>query len=162
MSDGKISKEYEVGYAKPPKKSQFRKGVSGNPRGRPRKAPNFDAQLIQEAMSLITVNDNGHQKRITKSKGIAKQLTNKALTGNTSAMQNFLKVYLPALERVALTAKAEAAESDAKLEQIWEGATEEQEDEIILEYAERIKEKRRKREASETEGGEVFETGTSE
>jgi hypothetical protein len=27
---------YEVGYAKPPKSSQFSKGVSGNPKGRPR------------------------------------------------------------------------------------------------------------------------------
>ena len=30
-------KDYEVGYGRPPKKSQFRKGQSGNPSGRPKK-----------------------------------------------------------------------------------------------------------------------------
>lgn len=29
--------DYEVGYAKPPKETRFKKGESGNPRGRPRK-----------------------------------------------------------------------------------------------------------------------------
>lgn len=32
--------EYDVGYGKPPKKSQFTKGKSGNPRGRPKNARN--------------------------------------------------------------------------------------------------------------------------
>ena len=32
-----MSDDYEVGYKKPPKKHQFRKGKSGNPNGRPKK-----------------------------------------------------------------------------------------------------------------------------
>ena len=32
-----LSEGYEVGYGKPPKDTQFRKGASGNPGGRPRK-----------------------------------------------------------------------------------------------------------------------------
>lgn len=32
---------YDVGYGKPPASSRFRKGVSGNPKGRPRKSPEF-------------------------------------------------------------------------------------------------------------------------
>ena len=35
MSDDR--REYTTGYGKPPKASQFQKGQSGNPRGRPRK-----------------------------------------------------------------------------------------------------------------------------
>ena len=31
------SNQYEVGYGKPPKSGQFKKGVSGNPRGRKKK-----------------------------------------------------------------------------------------------------------------------------
>lgn len=31
--------DYEVGYKKPPKHSQFKKGQSGNPKGRPPKEP---------------------------------------------------------------------------------------------------------------------------
>lgn len=33
------SKDYKVGYGKPPEESRFKKGVSGNPHGRPK---NFD------------------------------------------------------------------------------------------------------------------------
>jgi hypothetical protein len=35
---GGEAKDYEVGYAKPPVETQWRKGKSGNPRGRPRKS----------------------------------------------------------------------------------------------------------------------------
>ena len=34
-----MSEEYMVGYAKPPKETQWQKGQSGNPKGRPRKKP---------------------------------------------------------------------------------------------------------------------------
>ena len=30
--------DYEVGYGRPPKSGQFKKGQSGNPKGRPRNA----------------------------------------------------------------------------------------------------------------------------
>ena len=37
MSKNPTSNDYEVGYGKPPKTTQFKKGTSGNPKGRPRK-----------------------------------------------------------------------------------------------------------------------------
>ena len=43
--------EYETGYKRPPKKSQFKKGQSGNLKGRPRKAPPMvsidDAEIMR-------------------------------------------------------------------------------------------------------------------
>ena len=43
--------EYETGYKRPPKKSQFKKGQSGNPKGRPPKAPPIissdDAEIMR-------------------------------------------------------------------------------------------------------------------
>lgn len=35
MSKGSRSSDYDVGYRKPPSKTRFQKGRSGNPRGRP-------------------------------------------------------------------------------------------------------------------------------
>jgi hypothetical protein len=34
---------YEVGFGKPPKRTQFRRGRSGNPYGRPPKKPDLTA-----------------------------------------------------------------------------------------------------------------------
>ncbi|HTF66561.1 MAG TPA: DUF5681 domain-containing protein [Edaphobacter sp.] len=103
MSDEKTPDDYEVGYGKPPKEAQFQKGISGNPKGRPKKIVDFDTELIKEVNSLITINDNGRRKSISKLQGIAKQLTNKALTGNISALRMLLTVCQPALERAALS-----------------------------------------------------------
>ncbi|WP_345821102.1 DUF5681 domain-containing protein [Methylobacterium fujisawaense] len=34
--------DYEVGYRKPPRHTQFKPGTSGNRRGRPRRSKNID------------------------------------------------------------------------------------------------------------------------
>jgi hypothetical protein len=103
MSNEKMPGDYEVGYGKPPKATQFQKGISGNLRGRPKKAPDFDTELIRESKSHITINDNGQRKRISKLQGIVKQLTNKAMTGNIPAARIYLAFYQQAQDRAALS-----------------------------------------------------------
>jgi hypothetical protein len=85
MSKKKTPGDYEVGYGKPPEATQFKKGRSGNSKGRPKKAPDFDTEFLRESKALITINDNGKRRSISKLQGIVKQLHNKALTGNISA-----------------------------------------------------------------------------
>jgi hypothetical protein len=104
MSERKTLDSYEVGYGKPPKNTQFRKGISGNPRGRPKRAPDFDIELLRESRSFININDNGQRRRISKLQGIVKQLTNKAMTGNIPAARIYFDLYQEGLERVALVA----------------------------------------------------------
>ena len=103
MSKKKASDSYEVGYGKPPKNSQFKKGVSGNPKGRPKKAPDFYAELMKASRSFITVNDNGKRIRISKLRGIVMQLMNKALTGDIRAMRILFSHYPQALEVTSLS-----------------------------------------------------------
>jgi hypothetical protein len=111
MSNDNSQGDYEVGYGKPPKNTQFQKGISGNPRGRPKKSLDFDHELIKESLSLITITDNGQRKRISKFQGIAKQMTNKALAGSNQALRTYL-AYLPqALERIALSEPQQSIES---------------------------------------------------
>jgi hypothetical protein len=61
-----------VGYGRPPKATRFRKGESGNPRGRPKGSKNkhpalneerMKAILLQEAYRTITVRDG--EKKVT-------------------------------------------------------------------------------------------------
>jgi hypothetical protein len=109
MSKKKTLDDYEVGYGKPPKNTQFQKGASGNPKGRPKKALDFDHELIRESKSFITINDNGERRSISKFQGIVKQLTNKAMTGNMPAARIYLDLIQQAFERAALS---EAAQSN--------------------------------------------------
>lgn len=81
------TEDYEVGYGKPPKSCQFRKGVSGNPRGRPKRAADFESKLLRELNSLMTINENGKRKVITKDEGIAKQYVNRAVSGHVPSMR---------------------------------------------------------------------------
>ena len=48
MSNGDELEDYEVGYGKPPKSGQFKKGISGNPPGRPKKPSDFASELKKE------------------------------------------------------------------------------------------------------------------
>jgi hypothetical protein len=105
MSKNETPGSYEVGYQKPPKNTQFQKGISGNPKGRPKKAANFHSIFMKESESLMTINDNGQRRRISKLEGIAKQLHNKALTGNIPALRMYIALYPQVLEMVALQSK---------------------------------------------------------
>lgn len=93
--------DYEVGYGKPPKSGQFRKGVSGNPLGRPKKAPDFGSQVMRELNSKLAINVNGRRRVITKYEGMAKQLVNKAVSGNLVATRLVILHHQQALEKLA-------------------------------------------------------------
>jgi Family of unknown function (DUF5681) len=76
----------DVGYGKPPKHTQFRKGKSGNPKGRGKGIRNFASEIEEELNTRVPVTENGRRKKITKRKAIAKQLVNKAATGDQKAI----------------------------------------------------------------------------
>jgi hypothetical protein len=85
MSDDFEQEAYEVGYQKPPRNRQFKRGVSGNPSGRPKKSRTFSSQVMRELKSRLTVTENGKRKVITKDEAVAKQMVNKAASGNLQA-----------------------------------------------------------------------------
>src|SRR5260370_30614119 len=58
--------DYEVGYGKPPLHTRFKKGQSGNPRGRPRGAKNLTTLLIDALNQPVVVTENGRRRQIAK------------------------------------------------------------------------------------------------
>ena len=83
---------YQVGYAKPPQYTRFRKGQSGNPKGRPKGLQSF-ARLARQAFNeKIAIKENGERRIITKLQAALKQLANKAASGDAAAIREMLRV----------------------------------------------------------------------
>jgi Family of unknown function (DUF5681) len=82
-----MSDDYQTGYAKPPKHNQFKKGVSGNPAGRPKGSPNLKTALDEELKAKVTLREGGKVKTISKTEALIKAIVNKALSGDTKAAQ---------------------------------------------------------------------------
>jgi len=57
--------DYEVGYKKPPKETRFKKGQSGNPRGRPSATENLRMLLGKVLDETITLTENGRHRKIS-------------------------------------------------------------------------------------------------
>jgi Family of unknown function (DUF5681) len=83
MSEGK---DYPVGYKKPPPATRFKPGQSGNPKGRPKGAKNFSTAIQAELDTHIVATENGRRRKITKRAAVAKQLVNKAVSGDQKAI----------------------------------------------------------------------------
>ena len=85
-----MSTEESIGYGRPPASTRFRKGKSGNPKGRPRNRNReipYDAVLGQ----MVTIREDGRERRITAAEAFLLQLTQKGLAGDSAAARSSLE-----------------------------------------------------------------------
>jgi uncharacterized protein DUF5681 len=118
-------KKGEVGFRKPPRSRRFKKGRSGNPKGRPPRTSR-DADILALLRSAlneeVTVTENGERKRITKAEAMAKQLVNKGAAGDARAI-HLLLTALRSIEERLDSAAGERAEETATQMQMLERLT---------------------------------------
>ncbi len=85
-------RDYDVGYGKPPEHSRFKKGQSGNPRGRAKGSKNLATVLSETLDETVTVTENGRRRKISKREALAKQLVNRAAQGDAKTIQICLRL----------------------------------------------------------------------
>jgi len=93
--------DYEVGFGKPPAGTRFKKGQSGNPKGRPKGTLNMATVLARTLREKVVVNESGRRKTITKLEAAVKQLVNKAASGDLGALRHLANLVASAEERAA-------------------------------------------------------------
>jgi hypothetical protein len=84
--------KYLVGYKRPPEKTRFQKGISGNPSGRPRKTPSFSDRVKKELSSRQTINVGGQRLSLSTEDVLIKSFIQHAIRGtNAKAMELVLE-----------------------------------------------------------------------
>ena len=83
---------YEVGFRKPPKHTQFRKGVSGNPKGRPKRSRSLASMFRRISEEKVLIHGPMGPRYITKMEAGITQLTNKAATGDLRAIREWIQL----------------------------------------------------------------------
>jgi Family of unknown function (DUF5681) len=96
--------DYEVGYRKPPARTRFRQGVSGNPGGRPRGITpgRATALAIKEAYRLVTVREGDRAFKVPALQAVFRGMVALAAKGNGPA-QRILIETVQAIERKTAT-----------------------------------------------------------
>jgi|SRR5215831_17156289 len=94
------SAAYEVGYGKPPVRTRFRKGQSGNPDGRPahKAMSRASALALAEAYRTFTVGKGDQALELPAVQAILRSQTQLALQGDIDA-QRFVLATIQKIER---------------------------------------------------------------
>lgn len=95
--------EYTVGFGKPPTASRFKKGVSGNPKGRPRGKRNAATELARALNQKIPVVENGRRRMITKREAMITQMVNQSVRGEPRARKQVLDLIALTEQSIEIT-----------------------------------------------------------
>ncbi|MHA1559284.1 MAG: DUF5681 domain-containing protein [Alphaproteobacteria bacterium] len=89
MSD---DKDDEVGYGKPPKRNRFKKGQSGNPKGRPKGTRNFSTDLKDTLNMPVRINADGKPETVSTQRATLLRLREIALKGDIRSIEGLVEL----------------------------------------------------------------------
>lgn len=115
----KCHNEYAVGYGKPPVRTRFRKGQSGNPTGRPRasEVDRAKALVMQEAYRRVTVREGDKVTEMPALKAVLRGLVARAVKGSVAAQREILR-NIQAIEAETLSARNNKSDPNERLEDL--------------------------------------------
>jgi hypothetical protein len=102
--------DYEVGYGRPPRHTQFKPGQSGNPKGRPKGQPTASEILMREAARVVRMRVGNKLETISKLEGVFRTLFNMALNGDPRAIGVIVTSYARLSDGTGETSREEADE----------------------------------------------------
>jgi hypothetical protein len=105
--EGKMGNDGEVGFGKPPMHSRFRKGCSGNAKGRPKGTKNLRTDLTEVLQERITVTEGDRKVRMSKQRAIVKTLVAKTLKGDARSATTLLTTIFRVLDFADMAADVE-------------------------------------------------------
>jgi len=104
--------DYDVGYGKPPKHTQFQKGQSGNPSGKSKKEASTEIRLQKLLKGEVAVNKSGSQVTMTQQDVMLQALVNNAMKGNLAAIKYINEMTGLDLSDVSITSAYTLTEAD--------------------------------------------------
>ena len=102
------NRDHEIGYSKPPKATQFKKGQSGNPKGRPKGSNNLSTDVKAILKSSVAINEDGKRKKVSTQQAMLLRLKERALKGDAKSI-NQLVGLAGAYNNETLTPSADTA-----------------------------------------------------
>ena len=108
------SASYEVGYRKPPRHTQFQKGQSGNPGGRPRRslAGRLEELALHEAYRTTVVMEDGHAMPMPVIQAVLRRQLESAAGGNVRAQRDILAMIRDIEQARSIAAMFEDGDAD--------------------------------------------------
>jgi hypothetical protein len=103
---------YEIGFGKPPKHSRFHKGLSGNPRGRPKGRLNLATILERVLQEELVIKENGVCRTVTKLELALEKLVELAVKGDLAALRLLTTLVASAVEQGVDTLTNQLASAD--------------------------------------------------
>src|SRR5689334_14041580 len=97
---------YEIGYGRPPRANQFSKGVSGNPKGRPKGRKNLSQIVLKESQKKVQIDSPRGRQSLTMLEVVVKQVLQKAAKGELRASRDFIVLVQQSEEIVGSVASA--------------------------------------------------------
>jgi len=94
-----------VGYGRPPVHTRFKKGQSGNPKGRRKGQRNIHTVVDEALRQRITIREGDRIRSLTKLDGVIVTMVNGALKGDAKALASLITI----LRALGMTGEPPAA-----------------------------------------------------